>query len=98
MNELLVITPAELLAWSALVAAMTVTLIVIIWLAVRLRRSGCSDCTAHPGVGIEAMPGHPERVDVLPDPVEERTFGAIGDRLRADEQIAKALQRCGWDE
>ncbi|MGI5201690.1 hypothetical protein ACQEU6_08920 [Spirillospora sp. CA-108201] len=98
MNELLVITTAELLAWSALVAIMTVTLIAIIWLAVRLRRGGCSDCVAHQGVEIEAMPGHPERVDVLPDPVQERTFGAIGDRLRADRQIARALHQCGWDE
>lgn len=100
-NDLIVITPVELAAWSALVAVMTVTLIVLAVLAWRLRRSACRcrpvSCGVR-GVEIEEMPGHPERVDVLPDPVEERAFGAIGDRLRADRGIARALHRCGWDE
>ncbi|MER6809940.1 hypothetical protein ABT299_11725 [Spirillospora sp. NPDC000708] len=98
MNDLFVITGTELAAWSVLVAVMAATLTIVGWLALRLRDSACRRCTAARNVDIEDMPGHPERINVLPDPVEERTFGVIGDRLLRDAGIAQALDELGWHE
>lgn len=97
MNDLFVITGIELAAWSVLVAVFAATLTIVVWLALRLRDSACR-CTAPGGVDIEDMPGHPERINVLPDPVEERAFGVIGDRLLRDAGFAQALDELGWHE
>ncbi|MFI0406634.1 hypothetical protein [Actinomadura sp. 3N508] len=101
MNDLAVVSVADLAVWTALVVVMTVTLIGLCWSAVRLRREAtCTRLPAYhtPATAIEEMAGHPEGPGTLPDPVEERAFGAIADRLLQDADLAAALHDLGWHE
>lgn len=46
-------------------------------------------------VPIEHMPGHPERVRLLPDPIEQEAFGDIAEAL-LDDGMWRTVERLRW--
>ncbi|MGI8333430.1 hypothetical protein ACRYCC_26055 [Actinomadura scrupuli] len=80
-------------AWSLIAALLAVTVALLtVWVLIRLRQT-----RRYRGApaSLEEMPGHPERIQFLADPVEDEIFGDVTERL-LDEGIADLCERTGW--